>query len=44
MVGRASSDGQYSFSNLVFDKLDKLYGTTKQGGADGYGVIFRVKP
>ena len=43
-VFTGGSDGQYSFSNLVFDKLGNLYGTTKQGGADGYGVIFKVKP
>jgi uncharacterized repeat protein (TIGR03803 family) len=43
-VFTGGSDGQYSYSNLVFDKLGNLYGTTKQGGADGYGVIFQVKP
>jgi uncharacterized repeat protein (TIGR03803 family) len=43
-VFTGGSDGQFSFSNLVFDKLGNLYGTTKQGGADGYGVIFKVKP
>jgi uncharacterized repeat protein (TIGR03803 family) len=43
-VFTGGSDGQYSFSNLVFDKLGNLYGTTEQGGADGYGVIFKVKP
>ena len=38
------SDGQYSFSNLVFDKQGNLYGTTKYGGADGYGVAFKITP
>jgi uncharacterized repeat protein (TIGR03803 family) len=38
------SDGQYSFSNLVFDKHGNLYGTTNEGGANGYGVIFKVIP
>ena len=38
------SDGQFSFSNLVFDKRGNLYGTTKQGGANENGVIFKVKP
>lgn len=38
------SDGQFSFSNLVFDQQGNLYGTTKQGGADKYGVIFKVEP
>jgi uncharacterized repeat protein (TIGR03803 family) len=43
-VFTGGSDGQFSYSNLVFDKLGNLYGTTKQGGADGNGVIFKVKP
>jgi uncharacterized repeat protein (TIGR03803 family) len=38
------TDGQYSFSNLVFDTAGNLYGTTNQGGAYGYGVIFKVTP
>jgi uncharacterized repeat protein (TIGR03803 family) len=38
------SDGLYSFSNLVFDKQGNLYGTTKYGGAKGYGVAFKITP
>jgi uncharacterized repeat protein (TIGR03803 family) len=38
------SDGLYSFSNLVFDKQGNLYGTTKYGGANGYGVAFKITP
>ncbi len=38
------TDGLYSFSNLVADKLGNLYGTTKQGGQNGYGVVFKVTP
>lgn len=38
------SDGQFSFSSPVFDKRGNLYGTTKQGGANGYGVVFKVNP
>jgi len=38
------SDGQYSFSNLVSDPEGNLYGTTKQGGAHGFGVAFKVTP
>lgn len=38
------SDGLYSFSNVVLDKAGNLYGTTNLGGANGMGVIFRVKP
>ena len=35
------SDGLYSFSNLVLFG-NRLYGTTNQGGAYGYGVVFVV--
>ena len=38
------TDGLYSFSNIVTDKQGNLYGTTKQGGAYGYGVVFKVIP
>jgi uncharacterized repeat protein (TIGR03803 family) len=38
------SDGLYSFSNLVLDQQGNLYGTTKNGGADGYGVAFKITP
>ncbi len=37
-----STDGYYSFSNLVADKSGNLYGTTRYGGADNYGVVFKV--
>jgi uncharacterized repeat protein (TIGR03803 family) len=36
-------DGLYSFSNLVL-RDGKLYGTTKEGGTYGNGVIFEVTP
>ena len=42
-VFTGGSDGLYSFSNLVFEG-GKLYGTTNEGGADNYGVIFEVTP
>jgi uncharacterized repeat protein (TIGR03803 family) len=32
------------FSNVVFDKNGNLYGTTSAGGANGYGVVFKIKP
>jgi uncharacterized repeat protein (TIGR03803 family) len=38
------TDGLYSFSNLIMDKSGNLYGTTNEGGANGLGVIFKVKP
>ena len=43
-VFTGSSDGQFSYSNLVLDKQGNLYGTTGYGGADGAGVVFQIKP
>ena len=37
------TDGLYSYSNLVMF-ANRLYGTTNQGGAYGYGVVFAVYP
>jgi len=35
-------DGKYPSANLVFDKAGNLYGTTAQGGAFGYGTVFKL--
>jgi uncharacterized repeat protein (TIGR03803 family) len=43
-VFTGGSDGQYSFSNLVFDKGGNLYGTTNVGGANNFGVVFKIAP
>jgi uncharacterized repeat protein (TIGR03803 family) len=43
-VFTGGSDGQYSFSNLVFDKQGNLFGTTNVAGANGFGVIFEITP
>jgi uncharacterized repeat protein (TIGR03803 family) len=43
-VFTGGTDGHYSFSNLVLDKHGNLYGTTIYGGANDYGVAFKVKP
>jgi uncharacterized repeat protein (TIGR03803 family) len=43
-VFTGGTDGLYSFSSLVFDSDGNLWGTTKQGGANGEGVIFKVTP
>jgi uncharacterized repeat protein (TIGR03803 family) len=32
------------FSNLIFDGLGNLYGTTVWGGMNGYGVVFELSP
>jgi uncharacterized repeat protein (TIGR03803 family) len=38
------TDGLFSFSSLVFDSQGYLWGTTKDGGAYGSGVVFRILP
>jgi uncharacterized repeat protein (TIGR03803 family) len=43
-VFTGQDDGFYSFSNLVFDAQGNLYGTTKNGGSGGYGVVFKITP
>jgi uncharacterized repeat protein (TIGR03803 family) len=43
-VFTGGSDGRFLFSNLVFDKYGDLYGTTNLDGANGYGVVFKIKP
>lgn len=37
------SDGQYVFSNPVFDAYGNVFGTTQVGGS-GYGVVWEVSP
>ena len=41
---KGGTDGLFSISNLVADKEGNLYGVTLQGGANGYGVAFKVSP
>jgi uncharacterized repeat protein (TIGR03803 family) len=43
-VFTGGSDGLFSFSNLVADNNGNLYGTTRGGGADSFGVVFKVEP
>jgi len=38
------TDGYFSYSNLVVDSQGNLYGTTHDGGADNFGVVFKVTP
>ena len=38
------ADGCFPLAGLIFDAAGNLYGTTYQGGADGYGVVFKLKP
>ena len=38
------SDGKYPGAGLVRDAQGHLYGTTAQGGAYGFGVVFEITP
>ena len=38
------ADGAIPLAGLAFDATGNLYGTTSGGGADGYGVVFKVAP
>ena len=38
------SDGKYPLGDLILDAAGNLYGTTFQGGAQGYGVVFELAP
>jgi uncharacterized repeat protein (TIGR03803 family) len=37
-------DGAYPSAGLVFDAGGNLYGTTVDGGASGYGTVFKLTP
>jgi uncharacterized repeat protein (TIGR03803 family) len=39
-----STDGANSAGSLIFDGSGKLYGTTVEGGAQGYGTVFELSP
>ena len=36
------ADGAGPYAGLVMDAKGNLYGTTNQGGASGYGTVFKV--
>ena len=38
------ADGQFPYSNVVFDNYGNMYGTTSEGGAYGYGVVWEITP
>jgi uncharacterized repeat protein (TIGR03803 family) len=38
------SDGDSPYAGLIADTSGNLYGTTASGGAQGYGVVFKVAP
>jgi uncharacterized repeat protein (TIGR03803 family) len=37
-------DGAYPAAGLVLDALGNLYGTTRDGGANGFGMVFKLAP
>ena len=37
-------DGALPYGGLVFDTANNIYGTTYQGGAANYGVVFELSP
>lgn len=39
----SGSDGATSYTPVTFDAAGNLYGTTRTGGAHGYGVVFEMK-
>jgi len=38
-----SGGGTYPYAGLILDAAGNLYGTTYEGGARGYGVVFEIK-
>ena len=40
----SGADGISPMSKLIFDSLGNLYGTTSQGGAFGFGIVFELVP
>jgi uncharacterized repeat protein (TIGR03803 family) len=42
--GSSATDGQEPFAGLIADAYGNLYGTTEEGGANGYGTVFKVTP
>jgi uncharacterized repeat protein (TIGR03803 family) len=39
-----SSDGEYPFAGLIQGSDGNFYGTTEEGGATGYGAVFKITP
>jgi uncharacterized repeat protein (TIGR03803 family) len=40
----SGADGAAPEASLAFDCAGNLYGTTSQGGSDGYGLVFELSP
>ncbi len=37
-------DGAFPYSNVIFDTLGNIYGTTSAGGAENGGIVFELSP
>lgn len=44
LYGFATTDGADPQGSLIFDTLGNLYGTTRSGGAYGWGTVFELMP
>ena len=44
MPSAGGSDGYVPDGTLTFDQAGSLYGTTLEGGAYGYGTVFKLTP
>src|SRR5205823_3179127 len=40
--GASATDGQTPYAGLIMDSAGNLYGTTKQGGANVAGTVFKI--
>jgi uncharacterized repeat protein (TIGR03803 family) len=40
----AGADGSFPFAGVILDKAGNLYGTTNNGGAFGWGTVFKIAP
>jgi uncharacterized repeat protein (TIGR03803 family) len=40
----SASDGYYPYAGVILDARGNLYGTTFEGGVNGLGTVFEVKP
>jgi uncharacterized repeat protein (TIGR03803 family) len=38
------NDGEYPYAGVIEDKARNLYGMTPNGGADGFGIVFKLSP
>jgi uncharacterized repeat protein (TIGR03803 family) len=43
-IAAKGHDGYFPASNLIFDGAGNLYGTTEEGGVDGFGTVFEIIP